>query len=151
MRPKRRLYKLWKFFERPSNVYKYLKEVQLLEDNDALILTKKFSDQYSELKSFHFKNFDLRFNQLIANKLHYFSGMQFYMEDNEVLIALGCKPEEVTMWGANYDKNMKKLKNTKWKYLYELTVEHIKSIVEGNYTKNHLILEYFNKRIDERN
>jgi hypothetical protein len=55
------------------------------------------------------------------------------------------------MWGANYDKNMKKLKNTKWKYLYELTVEHIKSIVEGNYTKNHLILEYFNKRIDERN
>lgn len=149
MRQKRRLYKLWRFFKKTENIYNYFKKVSLLNNEDALAFSKIFLEEYSSLRTYHFENIDLRFTQVIQNKVAYFPGFHYYKEDEEILMQLGCKPEDVIMWGINYTEDMVKLKKTKWKFLSELKLDHIKAIVNGGYTKDPFILEYFNKRINE--
>lgn len=149
MRQKRRLFKLWRFFKKTENVFQYFKQIHSLDNECALAFSRIFLNEYPTLKAYHFDNIDLRFNQVIQNNIAYFSGYQYYKEDEEVLIQLGCKPEEVIMWGANYTKDMVRLKKTKWKYLCELKLDHIKAIVDGEHTKDVMLLKYFNKRIQE--
>lgn len=151
MRPKKRLYKLWKFFKIKKNIIAFFELILLQSKEDSIKFSKIFLENYKDLKEFHFSNIDLRFIQVIQIQIAWFPGFAFYKEDEQILMLLGLSLEEAVLWGVNYTKSMKKLRRTKWTYLKDLSTPHIKAIVEGGYTKDPILLKYFNKKLnDER-
>ena len=53
-------------------------------------------------------------------------------------------------WGQNYDKDMNRLPKTIFKPICELTTDHIKSIINGNYCSNEMYLHVFNYELNKR-
>jgi hypothetical protein len=41
------------------------------------------------------------------------------------------------LWGNNYDKDMNRLPKIIWKPIKELSTDHIKAILDGNWTDGH--------------
>lgn len=50
-------------------------------------------------------------------------------------------------WGVNYDKNMNRLPNTRWSPIKDLDTEHIKAILDGEFTKNEFYIQLFNSEL----
>lgn len=151
MRDKARLIPLWRFMKSPKNIKKYfINIVKLTNLEEITILSQAFIDNYVELKKYHFENVDLRFGQVVCNKLQYIPGVYYNKEDHDVLIELGVEARKVLIWGQNYNKDMKRLKKTKWKLICNLTTEHIEAILEGNYTKDELYINAFKSELKWR-
>jgi len=103
---------------------------------------------------------DYRFGQLLCNlnlvdKL--VENIIWNIEEDDWLIKNNyVNIEDIKFWGVNYDKNEKPLKETEFKLLKDLELDHIKNIIKFFEKYNSLdklnkkYLEYFNKRINEQ-
>lgn len=54
-------------------------------------------------------------------------------------------------WGQNYDENMKRLKQTNWIKIKDMSTEHIKAILDGDYCSNPMYLKVFKDEFKRRN
>ncbi len=100
---------------------------------------------------------DYRFGQLLSNLNLVDKNIEdciWNIEEDNWLVENGyIKFEEIKFWGINYYKNNKRRKNTKYKLLKDLDLDHIKNIIiffEERASLNKLetkYLEYFNNRI----
>ncbi len=75
---------------------------------------------------------DLRLGQLLINEGFLPNYMMLWLcEENDWLILNEyCKYEDINFWGSNYDKNMVKLPETKYKLLKDLDDAHISAIID---------------------
>ena len=117
---------------------------------------RNFIKNYKYIKDIWKKYPDLRFGQLLINEGFIEDGYQWNIEESNWLQENNfIRPEYIEFWGINYDKNEIRLKETKFKLLRNLELEHIKNIIKfferHNAIKqlNKKYLEYFNKRIDK--
>ena len=84
-------------------------------------------------------NADLRLTQALISFGHLpnIPGFWYYKEEDDYCIEKGLlKVEDVKFWGQNYDKNNKRLPETKYILLKDLTTDHIKGILK--YFKDNL-------------
>jgi hypothetical protein len=108
------------------------------------------------LRDFWFKNPDLRLTQVLVqmNYIPNALGMWYYYDECNWLIEKGYyKWEELHFWGVNYDKDNKRLPETIFKPLCELTSDHIQNILEWFAKKPSSIqptqeyMDYFRSRV----
>jgi len=118
-----------------NNLEKVLNDIYKLEINKANI--KIIKSQYGTIEIFWKENPDWRFSQVLINTglLPNYVGFWYYIEDEEVLIKLGCKPREIYFWGVNFTKDMKELPETKWTLIKDLNIDHIKAIIDGKFVR----------------
>jgi hypothetical protein len=131
------------------------KEVFLKFYNNELNY-KIFIKNFKDLSNFWKEYPDLRFGQMLINQNIIFDGDHWNIEETKWLINNNfIKLAEIEFWGINYSKEGKLLKNTKFKLLKDLEIDHIKNIIKFFERNNALprlnkkYLEYFNKRINE--
>lgn len=84
-----------------------------------------------KIKKFWMANHDLRLSQVLINMgyIGNYPGVWYYEEDDDALIAAGCEPRDILFWGQIYDKDMKRLPETKWNLIKNMTIDHIKAVL----------------------
>ena len=84
------------------------------------------------------ENPNQRFGQVLINLGLIPDTMRIWLdEENEILKSQGVPEREFRLWGQNYDKDMNQLPKTIWKPIMELSTDHIKAILDGDWTKGH--------------
>jgi len=92
----------------------------------------------------------------MTNLLYNEPGGWYYKEEQSFLLhVLKVAPEKVLLWGQNYDKDMKRLKKTKYRPIEDMSTEHIRAILDkvegGNMKVGEIYKEVFEKVINSRN
>lgn len=120
-----------------DNLEKVLTKIfKLNVDEDAIKIVKS---GYNVIEIFWKENPDWRFSQVLVNTglLPNYPGFWYYIEDEDILIELGCEPKDIYFWGTNFDKDMNPLEETKWNLIRDLSTEHIEAIVDGGFVKKY--------------
>ena len=102
---------------------------------DASYIKHLFERNKDKIKTYWLDNPDLRFSQVLVNLeiIPNVPGTWYYMEEYEILEALGYKSEDVNYWGTNFDKDMNALEKTIWRPISELKPDHIENILNGRF------------------
>ena len=102
---------------------------------DSSYVKHLFDKNVDVIKEFWLENPFLRFSQVLVNLgiLPNIPGIWYYMEDSDILTALGYNPEDILLWGINYDKDMKLLPKTIYKPISELNSDHLRAIINGGF------------------
>ena len=148
--------------QRIDIVLKHIPWKQFIQDNIKLSKDSKVLDKLVEnvinnlsgIKKEWENHPDLRLGQLLINQGYVPDNYKLYnieevdwLIDNKVL-----KLEEICFWGSNYDKDLNRLTETKYRLLKDLEDSHIAAIVdlyeEGMQKINKDYLNYFKKRLD---
>jgi len=100
----------------------------------------------------HWKlNHDFRFVQLLSwlYPNNFFSS--FNTEELDYVInELKVDPVHVLLWGVNFDKDGRKLPETEYRMIKDLETDHIQAILYGEFTKDRLYIEAFNRILIDR-
>ena len=125
---------------------------KLTDELDYDSFVDAFYDEETEIEKFWYKFPDLRFSQVLINMgiIPNIPGSWYYIEEKEILEKLGIPSREYLLWGQNYDKNMKLLPNTIYKPIKDLTTEHIKAILDGNFCKSEEYKKCFEEELKLR-
>jgi hypothetical protein len=54
------------------------------------------------------------------------------------------------VWGVNYDKDMNRLPDTDYRYIKDLSTDHIEAILDGGFCRNEFYKEVFNDELNYR-
>lgn len=147
MRTPKRLRFLYKFFKSKKNFKMYLRDVVRLESkNEIEHWCEVFYEKFKDIKIFHQVNPNLRFSQVLQIHNLYKEGFWFFIEDDIMLMQF-VNPREVLYWGNNYSAKGNRLKKTNWILIKDMDTNHIKRILEGNFTNNLVYLKAFNDEI----
>jgi hypothetical protein len=94
-----------------------------------------------KIKKFWHADHDLRLSQVLINMgfIENYPGIWYYEEDNEALISAGCEPREVLFWGQCYDKDMKRLPETNWILIKDMTTDHIRAVISYMEERNRVL------------
>ena len=145
-----------KFIDIIFNIYnigdKETEEWNNLYEQYNTNLTNFYYDNEIKLKEYWLENSDLRFSQvLIALRIiPNIPGFWFYIEDYEILEKLGIPSREYLLWGQNYDKDMNLLPKTIYKPIKDLSIDHIKAILNGNFCKSEKYKKCFEEELKLR-
>lgn len=151
MRTVKRLKFLYKYFKSKKNFKIYLRDVVQLESkNEINYWSETFFSNFQNIKKFHKENPYLRFSQVLQIHNLYKEGFWFFIEDDIMLMGLGVNPREVLYWGNNYSIKGNKLKKTNWILIKDMSTEHIKAVLDGNFTNNLTYLKAFNNELKLR-
>lgn len=155
MRPKERIPIIWQYFADPDIRTHYISEHNnyLTEDQVKEKSLLWYENQYG-IKKFWLENQYLRLTQVLIHFdiLQNVPGFWFYKEEHKWLIKNDyAEPRDILLWGQNYDKDMNRLEKTIFKPIKDLSTDHIKAILEGEYTNNQLYLETFKEELKRRN
>lgn len=96
---------------------------------------------------------DLRLTQVLVNSgiLPNYPGSWYYIEDNNVMV--DCKflePRDIYFWGKNYDKDMKRLPETEWILIKDMSIDHIKAILDSDNIIAPHYIEFFRNELTLR-
>lgn len=150
MRTPKRLRFLYKFFRKKKNFKMYLRDIVCLESkNEIEYWSEVFYEKFKDIKIFHKTNPHLRFSQILQVYGLYKEGFWFYIEDDIMLMQF-VEPREVLYWGNNYSEKGNRLKKTNWILIKDMSTEHIKAVLDGNFTNNLMYLKAFNKELKLR-
>lgn len=161
MRPKERINIFFKYCNTKKKFVKFIQwlELQTLTRQDERNVAERVMDSKKDFKKVWKEgwNCDLRLTQFLVSQgfLYNEPGMWYYKEEQQFLLeVLKIAPEKVLLWGQNYDKDMNRLKKTKYRLIEKMTTEHIKAImdhVEKGEMKVHPMYEiYFAKVLKDR-
>jgi len=136
MRNPERINIFLKKIKEDNNLEKVLNEIYRLNVSKEVIKIIT-SELNTTIPIFWIENPDWRFSQILINSglLPNYQGFWYYIEDEDVLIELGCKPREIYFWGVNFTKDMEELSKTKWTLIKDLDTDHIKAILEGKFVR----------------
>lgn len=149
--------------ERIDIVLKHIPWKQFLQDatnlgKDSKILDKlveNVKNNIENIREIWKNNPDLRLGQLLINEGYVPDYYKLYNfeEDDWMIENKAIKFEDIKFWGSNYDKDMNRLSETKYKLLKDLDDSHISAILdffeEGLIKINDNYLKYFKTRINE--
>ena len=151
MRTPKRLRFLYKFFRKKKNFKMYLRDIVCLESkNEIEHWCEVFYSNFKDIKIYHQVNSQLRFSQVLQGCRLYKEGFWYYIEDDIMLMKLGAEPREVLFWGNNYSEKGNRLKKTNWILIKDMSTEHIKAVLDGNFTNNLMYLKAFNNELKLR-
>lgn len=152
MRPKERIPIFWKFADGfVTNIlirsYGISRELDDLDQTVENIYALK-----DEMLDYWNANPDLRFSQVLVNlgRIPNIPGGWYYMEEHEVLDALGISLRRYLLWGSIYDKDSNRLSETIYRTIEQLDSDHIKAIIRGEWTKDETYLNAFNEELRRR-
>ena len=150
MRTPKRLRFLYKFFKSKKNFKMYLRDVVRLESkNEIKHWCEVFYEKFKDIKIYHKTYPHLRFSQILQRYNLYKKGFWFFIEDDIMLMKF-AEPREVLYWGNNYSVKGNKLKKTNWILIKDMSTEHIKAVLNGNFTNNLVYLKTFNDELKLR-
>lgn len=150
MRTVKRLRFLYKFFKSKKNFKMYLRDiVQLESKNEINYWSETFFSNFQRYKKFHKENPYLRFSQVLQFFNLYKQGFWFFIEDDIMLMKF-VPAREVLYWGNNYSAKGNRLKNTNWILIKDMSTEHIKAVLNGNFTNNLVYVKAFNDELKLR-
>lgn len=150
MRTVKRLRFLYKFFKSKKNFKMYLRDVVQLESkNEINYWSETFFSNFQRYKKFHKENPYLRFSQILQINGLYKEGFWFFIEDDIMLMKF-VSAREVLYWGNNYSEKGNRLKKTNWILIKDMSTEHIKAVLNGNFTNNLVYLKAFNDELKLR-
>lgn len=150
MRTPKRLRFLYKFFCKKKNFKMYLRDIVCLESkNEIEYWSEVFYEKFKEIKKYHKIFPEFRFSQILQVYGLYKEGFWFYIEDDIMLMKF-VEPREVLYWGNNYSEKGNRLKKTNWILIKDMSTEHIKAILDGNFTNNLMYLKAFNNELKLR-
>ena len=150
MRTVKRLRFLYKFFKSKKNFKMYLRDiVQLESKNEINYWSETFFSNFQRYKKFHKENPYLRFSQVLQFFNLYKQGFWFFIEDDIMLMKF-VPAREVLYWGNNYSEKGNRLKKTNWVLIKNMDTEHIKRVLESNFTNNLVYLKAFNDELKLR-
>ena len=151
MRTIKRLRFLYKFFSKKKNFKMYLRDIVNIESaNEIKAWSENFYLCFYELKKLHKEHPYLRFSQILQHMGLYKEGFWYYIEDDIMLMKLGVEPREVLYWGNNYSAKGNRLKKTNWILIKDMSTQHIKAVLDGNFTNNLVYLKAFNNELKLR-
>lgn len=145
-------------------VLKHIPWKQFLQDTtnlnkDSKILDKLVENVKNNLNIIekHWKeNPDLRLGQLLINEgfIPDYYKLWNIEEDQWLIDNKALSLQDIKFWGSNYDKDMNRLAETKYKLLKDLDDSHISAILdlyeEGMLKIDENYLKYFKTRINEK-
>ena len=128
----------------------YLRDVVQLESkNEINYWSEVFYAWFNHMKKIHREKPFLRFSQVLQIYGLYKEGFWFFIEDDVMLMKF-VEPREVLFWGNNYSKKGNRLKKTNWILIKDMNTEHIKAVLEGNFTNNLVYLKAFDDELKLR-
>ena len=128
----------------------YLRDIVGLESkNEINYWSEVFYKSFQLAKQHHKLNPYLRFSQILQIISLYKEGFWFFIEDDVMLMKF-VPAREVLYWGNNYSAKGNRLKKTNWILIKDMNIEHIKRVLEGNFTNNLVYLKAFNDELKLR-
>jgi hypothetical protein len=94
-------------------------------------IEKQIVKKKRAIKKYWLANHDERFSQVLVNMgfIGNLPGFWYYEEDDDILLALGCNPRDVLLWGQNFDKDMNRLPETNWIKIKDMSTDHIRAVI----------------------
>lgn len=147
MRPKERI----PLFMKLVNLDKLAERWKTLPDLLKTVIIK------DEVEKYWLENYDQRIGQVLINLCLIPDGFNIWLdEETDILIGQGIEPREFLFWGSIYDKNMKRLEETKYRLIKDIETNHINNILsmfnspQNKGKLNTLYRETFEKELEVR-
>lgn len=123
-----------------------------LKDETKENLISKIQMNLQGIKTVWNENPDLRITQVLVNTdtIPNYPGFWYYKEDYDILLDQGIPHRKFLLWGRNFDKDMNRLPKTEYLPICKMETDHIKAILDGEYTKSDVYINAFKDELEHR-
>lgn len=112
----------------------------------------RIMEQRENLIAYWNDNPDLRFTQVLISLgiLQNQPGPWYYFEEEEILEMMGVNPRDYLLWGQYFDKDGKRLSKVIRRPVKDMDTDHIKAILDGEWTSNPDYIKCFTEELKRR-
>jgi hypothetical protein len=119
--------------------------------NNDISLGQHVMNYYDIIVKYWEENPEQRIGQVLIN-LGLINDSLFIWLDTEedILESFGIPLSEFLLWGNAYDKNMNRLPEINWIRIKDMNTDHIKSVLNGEWTKHPKYIKAFTDELNLR-